>query len=831
MAYLRGRLIGLVLACTLVLTGATAGLTWLVAAHRPAAVSAVAASPLDSPLNGNAYDADSWFRLRRAYPTGRVPAADVLDRAMRAVRPLGVRPHLTITGDRWVHIGPGPIVVQNNHPWIGRVTAVAAHPTNAAVIYAGGDNGGIFRTTDSGATWTSLTENIPVPSIQTIAIDPVNPLLIYAATIQRTYPARWLRSTDGGNTWDLSSITTTDGRSLSPALCSINVFKACIPPSSGRVLIDPRGAGSATSSTIYYTGVSHILRSDDSGRTFRPVLALDVDLDFAGANAANLNREAEYIRDLAFDPQNPDRLYVAVAQPRCANAACDRMTSTIRLSVSNDAGAHWTTQTVASLAEYGLANTRYADPGAIYVPRARLAVSPSHPDAVAIAFRDTALGRPRLYRSRDFGATFTESTLPNNSQTWPLALAYAPNDPDTIYLGSNHLYRTTNGGQSWAQMQNTHVDNIAFAFTASGALLAANDGGLFMGSTGTTFTPIHHRLPITEFYSVAAHPTNPLILAGGTQDNGTLIFQGSLGWSLIRGGDGGDVVFEPGSQTVLYAEVEWFFTDGGQNVFAFYRCQSTGCVTRINGIDVSLDGPFIPDMAMDPSNPSTIWLTAGRLFRTDNRADNWTAASPVISTNQRCWVDPQAGRTCANARYFTAVSVAPTSSQTVYAGALNGDVWATDDRGATWRSVAGVDAGPLPVRAVNDVVVDPADARTVYVAYSGFNEMGSGSGHVFRTRNGGETWEDVSGNLPDVPVNTLLIDPDSAAPGSPRVVYAGTDIGVFRAVLDGGATWQPFGTGMPPVIVNRLAYNASTRQLLAATYGRGMWAISPRFTR
>jgi hypothetical protein len=219
--------------------------------HRPDLAGTLAARPLDSALNANAYDAESWFRLQRAYPSGRLPAADVLDRAVRAVRPIDrIRPHLTISGDRWVHIGPNPIVVNGAMPWVGRVTAVAAHPTQPNVIYAGGDNGGIFRSTDTGATWSSLTENIPVPSIQTIAIDPVNPQLIYAATIQRTYPARWLRSTDGGNSWDQSTITTTDGRSLSPALCSVNVFKACIPPSSGRVLIDPRGAGSATSSKI-----------------------------------------------------------------------------------------------------------------------------------------------------------------------------------------------------------------------------------------------------------------------------------------------------------------------------------------------------------------------------------------------------------------------------------------------------------------------------------------------------------------------------------------------------------------------------------------------------
>src|SRR5262245_62213582 len=104
-------------------------------------------------------------------------------------------------------------------------------------------------------------------------------------------------------------------------------------------------------------------------------------------------------------------------------------------------------------------------------------------------------------------------------------------------------------------------------------------------------------------------------------------------------------------------------------------------------------------------------------------------------------------------------------------------------------------------------------------------------GHFFRTTNACATWEYLSGNLPDVPVNSILIDPDSAGPGQTRVLYVGTDIGVFRATLNAASDWRPFGTGLPPVVVTRLAYNATTRQLLAATYGRGIWAISSRFSR
>ncbi len=781
-----------------------------------------------------AADADHWFTIQRAYPSGRLPSVNALALAMDARRPdPGTRPALALPSDRWVSIGPSPIFVNNTLPYAGRVTAVATHPTAPGTIYIGGDGGGIWRTTDGGGTWASLTDGLPVPAIQSIAIDPVNPQLIYATTIQRTYATRWLSSTNGGASWAVSSITTTDGRTLSPALCSVNVFKACIPPSSGRILIDPLRAGSPNTSTLYYVGASHLLRSDDSGRTFRAVLALPVDLDFAGAAAPTLNPEAPFLRDATLDPTRPDRLLAVVAQPRCLVSDCTRMESRVTAYQSFDAGARWTSRVLTTLGTYDLTAdlaVRYSDPGAVYVPRARVAIAPSAPDTMAVAVRDLLLNRPRVFRTADAGESWTETAAPATSLTWPLALAFSPTDANTMYVGSNAVYRTTNAGQNWSTMSPTHADNIAITFTADRSLIIVSDGGVYKGTTGTSLTVLHNALPITEFYSVSAHPTNPLLMAGGTQDNGTLVFQGNMGWSLITGGDGGDTVWDPRpGTTTLYAEVEWIVS-GNSNVFQFYRCEIGSCLARRTGIDLSLDGPFIPRLAMDPSNPASIWITAEQLFRTDNRGDSWVAASPSVGNDLRCWQDDVSGRTCARARYFTAAAVAKTASQTVYAGTLNGDVRLTTDRGLTWASVAGIEAGPLPVRAVTDLVVDPLSAQTVYAAYSGFDSGGSGRGHVFRSSDAGRTWVDITGNLPDVPVNTLLIDPDSVGSG-PRVLYAGTDIGVFRVTLDGTTNWQPFGTGLPPVVVNRLAYNATTRQLLAATYGRGIWAISGGFSR
>ena len=805
------------------LVASVGGLTWMTgnAERAPYADGALA----------DAYDADSWFTLQRAYPSGRVPPAGALQRAVHeASGRSGPRTQLTLPDDRWVPIGPAPIFVQNNLPWVGRVTAVAPHPTNANILYLGADAGGIWRTTDGGQSWVSLTDAFAVPAIASLAIDPVNPNLLYATTIPRTYPIRLLRSVDGGQSWSESPIVTERGE-LSPVRCSVNVFKACIPPSSGRIFLDPQRSGSAASSRVYFTASSHLFRSDDSGRTFRRVLTLGTDLDFAGSNAPTLNPEAEFLRDAVVDPVRPERLIAAVAQPRCLDAACGTATTVIVVYRSTDGGERWSRQEIGSLDPYPLENTRYADPGAVYVPRVRLAIAPSSVDVVGLAFRDEVLRQPRVFRSTNGGEDWAETAPAATSLTWPLALAFSPTNPDVMYVGSSGVHKTTNGGATWQTMRATHVDNIALVFDAGGALIVGNDGGIFRATPDeTNFTSLNAGLPITEFYSVAAHPSNPLLIAGGTQDNGTVIFQGSLGWSLITGGDGGDVVFDPNPQArTLYVEVEWFFI-GPNNTFQFFRCQPGGCVTRSNGINRSVPGPFIPRIAMDPQNSSTLWLTAGHLFRTDNRADTWTAASPLVTNTERCWQEPGAGLSCAPARYFTAVAIAPSDSQTVYAGTLNGDVWMSTDRGATWRSIAGDRAGPLPVRAVNDIIVDPRSARTVYVAYSGFDANGTGNGRVFRTTDAGETWIDLSGNLPDMPVNTLLLDPEATL-FSPRVLYAGTDVGVFRMTFDGTTTWQPFGTGLPPVVVNRIAYNAATRQLLAATYGRGIWAISSRFER
>ncbi|PYR63848.1 MAG: hypothetical protein DMF91_02110 [Acidobacteria bacterium] len=752
-----------------------------------ALVASMAVRHAPPSLSAEGDESERWFISQRAFPAREIPAG-VLERAVAALRVFPkVRANLAIPGDTWASIGPQAI----NDPvtrstWSGRVMTLAPHPTDPDTLYLGADLGGVWKTTDAGQTWSMVTPDLAFPAIRWLAIDPINPDILYAATPPGAYASRFLRTIDAGRSWQEVPLTDDQGKAVKVLY---------------KILIDPRRAGSPATSTLYLQRGGWLYRSDDGGKTLRTVLTMPD----AGVVT---NAGPEFLEDVALDPAHPDTLF-AISVPYVCNSPCSNPDPGILLYRSIDGGAHWTKQRIVG----GITDV---------VPETRIAVLPGATNLL-VAFRDSTAQKVRLMRSTDLGDTWSEvTTLKPSSFAWPTTVAMNPT-ADTMYLGNLGLNRSTDEGQTWLDMSAIHADETVLAFDASGRLLLGSDGGLFRaGSPGGSWTSLNNGLTITECYSVAAHPTDSARVMIGTQDNGTIERQGASGWNRIAGGDGGEVIYDPGG-AISYLETQW---DSTANSYNFYQCTGGSCARRVAGITMTDLAPFIPRFTMDPSNAATLYLTAEHLYRTDTRGGTWSAVTQSVKDSQRCWQDPTQGQQCAKASYFTAVAVSRTSSQVVYAGTRNGDVWASIDRGATWKSVAGTNAGPLPVRPVNEIAVDPDDPRIAYVVVGGFDVSGAGRGHVFRTADGGDTWRDLSGNLPDVNVSALLIDPEA----KPRVLYLGTDLGVFRATDDGSGTWQSYNDGLPPVVVTRFAYNAATRTLLAATYGRGVWAISDRFS-
>jgi photosystem II stability/assembly factor-like uncharacterized protein len=219
---------------------------------------------------------------------------------------------------------------------------------------------------------------------------------------------------------------------------------------------------------------------------------------------------------------------------------------------------------------------------------------------------------------------------------------------------------------------------------------------------------------------------------------------------------------------------------------------------------------WLTPVAFDPNNPSIMYYGGNRLNRSTNSAQTFTVISPDLSHGSGGTGGYPYGK-------ITTIAVARSNSATIYAGTDDGRVWITRNTGGAWSEIT---AG-LPTRWITRVAVDPTDANLAYVSVSGFRN-GDPAAHVFRTTTGGTAWTDISGNLPDAPVNDVVIDPRNRLR-----LFAATDVGVF-VTTDNGATWAPAGTSLPMVGVADLEATdtGSVTVLTAATYGLGMYRLT-----
>ena len=696
------------------------------------------------------------------------------------------------SGGEWTSIGPSPIqgcgTSPSNNYCSGRVSAIALDPSHPGTIYIGGAVGGVWKSTNGGSTWTPLTDNQPSLAIGSIAVDPSG--VVYVGTGDGTercdnyYGAGVLKSTDGGSTWTQLGASTF-GRATIP--------KILVDPSSPNIVIASSSSGHTASATGCGIPV-------DPGVPLGIYVSQNSGLDWTRTLTATVKAD-----DMVLAPNSPSTVFAAVDAS---------------LYESTDSGQHWSGPLGGGLPT--LANVQYT--------RIKLAASSNSTFPLvlyALTYQlynqqDQPIDRGALYVSTNDGSTWTQVSTPTgfcSGCAGRMALAVDPTNPDIIYLGGPYFYRTTDGGNHWTTFATGygnvfHEDMQAFAFspTSHSTLYVGSDGGIWVSTNADSctvppdydkssfcWTDLNLGLDLAQFNSIATNPTIPNNYIGGTQDNGfsqylgtSTIWQmkGTLynGESTFDYGDNGWTAFDPTNPSTMYA----VSPNGG-----FLRSDDGGAHWN-QGTDPtgnhSEPSEFEEPVAMDPSTPSTQYFGTYRLWKTTNKGDTWFLPGPGLSVSAP--------------NLLSAIAVAPSNGQWVYAGTSAGTFFASEDGGSNFVEA---DTG-LPNRFMTGIAVDPTNPQQVYVTFSGFGGM-----HIFETTNGGTFWSDITSNLPDLPTDTILLDPINST------IYVGTDSAVFKST-NGGTSWVVVGTGLPNVPVFGLAFGFDG-PLLAATYGRGVWTL------
>lgn len=709
---------------------------------------------------------NDWIYRQRTYPSGKLDARAYHRAAAQSAemqRSMAKR-----TSGNWEPVGP----VNTG----GRISDVEMSPSDLNTVWVGAASGGVWKSTDAGSNFTPVFDDQMNISVGDLVVDPNNPLTVYVGTGEANggfnssaFPGNGIyKTTDGGNNWSHLGLDSTE--------------------QIGRVVVDPKNSNrvfaAAMGRQYGKTQQRGIYRSTDAGSNWSRVLFVN---DSTGAV------------DISLNPDNPDTAFAAtwsrIRYPD--NRIYAGPGSGIHRTF--DGGDTWTPMT------NGL-------PTGSNVGRLGVAVAPSNPSTIYAAFSDHSIYNyfNGIYKSTNNGDSWsrvdTSSYLSGAYSSfgwWFGNIRVDPNSENIVYLVGFRTHRSTDGGITWTDISgNVHVDHHGLYIHPlnSSHLFLGTDGGFYKSTSGGLGGWVkNEKLPVTQFYQIEVSESNPTHFLGGTQDNGTQSYTFSNNYEPIYWGDGFYVIVHPTVPSIIFAEYQYGniakSTDGG----ATFNPSDFG----INPSDrKNWSTPYV----MSETNTNVMYYGSQFLYKSSNLGDSWTSISQDLTNG------PGSGALTYGT--ISTIGITPADDQRIYTGADDGSVWRTTNGGSTWTNITGT----LPQRYCTRIAVSKHDADVVYATFSGY-EYVDYLPHVFKSTDGGNTWTDISGNLPNGPANDIIPDPQAN-----EVLYLATDFGVMYTT-DGGTNWQPIATGMPNVTVFDLEYHDATRMLVAGTHGRSMYKL------
>lgn len=639
----------------------------------------------------------------------------------------------TTISNPWENLGPTYFNATSGwNPGVGRITSIAIDKNNSNIMIVGGMSGGVWKTTDNGSNWTVLTDNMPSLKVYSLTIDPTNSLIYYWGSSNAIF-----KSTDGGLTWNLLS----NG----------------VSGSITEILIDP-----TNNNNLYSTSSSGIYKSVN-----------------AGSSWSRIGTGRGY--DIKYKPNDNNTMYAAGS----------------KFYKSTNGGTSFTEITGFSTG-----------------PK-MIGISADNPSVVYVL---EASGRVfgALYKSIDSGTTFTKLThtknyfgyASNGSDTRGQAprdmdIVVNPNNVDEVHIAGINTWRSTDGGVNFSITSQWNIstassENLGYCHAdvdiliyKNSKLYAGTDGGIFVANnpaatiSNNYYTDLTNGIGIRQFYKIGVSQTNPEIVTGGSQDNGTSVYTNTGNWKDWLGADGMESFVDKDNSDYLY----------GTSQYGSLYVSINGGNTR-SGLSKpdNKTGNWVTPFEQDPTTSNILYTGYDQVYRGTFSLlfgffpqVAWTAISQDFGAN------------------LNHLKIAQSNNNIMYA-AEGSNLYKTIDGGATnWASITGFSGN------INSIAIHPTNPNKIAIATTS-------SQKIYISKDGGSSWVSQLNDLPNFSALSLVWQNHIYR----DVLYLGMNFGVYY-LIDGETNWATYSTDLPNVQIGELDINFTNNKIYAGTYGRGLW--------
>ncbi len=686
----------------------------------------------------------------------------------------------------------------------GRIADIAIDPGNENIWYVAVGSGGVWKTTNSGTTWKPIFDEQSSYSIGCVTIDPNNSHTIWVGTGENVggrhvaFGDGIYVSHDDGKKWKNMGLKNSE-----------HISKIVVHPEDSDII------WVASQGPLWSKGGERgIYKSIDGGKNWKRTLG---DSEWVGAT------------DLLINPSNPNVMYAASWQRHRTVAAYLGGGPGSGIHKSTDGGNTWEKLT------NGIPKSNLGKIG--------LAMSPFNSDVIYAAIE---LDRKKggVFISTNRGESWSKQSDAVSGGTGPhyyQELYASPHHEGKLFLMNNRVLISDDSGKTFKTMneRNKHVDSHAMAFKASDPnyVLFGTDGGLYESFDLTKSWKYIRNLPITQYFKIAVDDAKPFYnIYGGTQDNGshggpsqTKSSDGiaNADWWKTLGADGAQTATEPGNPNISYGEFQqgvlWRIDNTTrESVFIQPQAREGDPYERYNW-----DAPIL----VSTHNPKRLYFASQRVWKSENRGDDWTPISRDLTLNQDRITLPMYGKqqswdnawdigAMSNYNTITSLAESPKQEGLLYAGTDDGIIQVTDNGGESWRKFSLNDIKGVPTTPfVNDVRADLFDANVVYAALDN-HKYGDYKPYIIRSTDKGKTWRLINGDLP----NKLLIWRLVQDHVKKDLLFAATEYGIYFT-YNGGTNWIQLKGGVPTISFRDITIQREENDLVAGSFGRGIFIL------